>query len=539
MPKVVPTVKSPPEEAAEAEVAVDDVEVPPLPPILPPNDNDNEDDGKIVAMASEGEEGIVQLATAEAKDEDNNSEQPVFYAVRVGYAACPSCSSSKTDDAAASPTSSTPSGNGCNHVSTIRSAIFLRWQDVQQFVEFQEATPPPAAAASANGVVNVPFHHNVEYKEFTDMERALKYLQQVTPPSTNKQWWKIRSLPRPKVSNMPIQPPVKNFNPPTKKWESMYQASLQFKATHGHINILTADVSTEEEKELLKWVKHQRTSYKAYLEDPMGRNHSMTSTKVYRLKEAGFDWIVEDKRKWLSEGTMPTSDTGKRKRGRPRKSETSTSEERLKKKHRKDEEDRKKARPIRQKWLEMHESLRQYKAAHGTVNIPEDDNSEEHKELKLWVKAQKANYIRWNAGADVGMTSEKAELLTELGVEFAPSWDEMFAQVVAYKSQHGHINVTSEEDAALASWMLKQNHVLGRHLMGMTTRLKKEQISRLMNVGFEGGRFKFVSGDGRIEGVSFGGVVDFDAKWDLMFGQLQDYKNENVSVMLCLYAVLV
>ncbi|KAK1740253.1 hypothetical protein QTG54_009203 [Skeletonema marinoi] len=66
---------------------------------------------------------------------------------------------------------------------------------------------------------------------------------------------------------MPIQPPVKNFNPPTKKWESMYQASLQFKATHGHINILTADVSTEEEKELLKWVKYQRTSYKAYLED--------------------------------------------------------------------------------------------------------------------------------------------------------------------------------------------------------------------------------------------------------------------------------
>eukprot|EP00984_Skeletonema_dohrnii_P001402 scaffold447_cov112-Skeletonema_dohrnii-CCMP3373.AAC.3 len=520
MPKVVPTAKSPPEEVAEAEVAVDDVEVPPLPPILPPNDNDDEDDGKIVAMAAEGEEGIVQLANAEAagepaaKDEDNNLEQPIFYAVRVGYAACPSCSSSKADDAAAL-TSATPSGNGCNHVSTIRSAIFLRWQDVQQFVEFQEASP---AAASANGVVNVPFHHNVEYKEFTDMERALKYLQQVTPPSTNKQWWKIRSLPRPKVSNMPIQPPVKNFNPPTKKWESMYQASLQFKAIHGHINILTADASTEDEKELLKWVKYQRTSYKAYLEDPMGRNHSMTSTKVYRLKEAGFDWIVEDKRKWLSEGTMPTSDTGKRKRGRPRKSETSTSEERLKKKHRKDEEDRKKARPIRQKWLEMHESLRQYKAAHGTVKILDDDNSEEHKELKLWVKAQKANYIRWNAGADVGMTSEKAELLTELGVEFAPSWDEMFAQVVAYKSQHGHINVTSEENAELASWMVKQNHVLGRHLMGMTTRLKKEQISRLMNVGFEGGRTKFVSGDGRIEG---------------------DYKNENVSVMLCLYAVLV
>ena len=127
------------------------------------------------------------------------------------------------------------------------------------------------------------------------------------------------------------------------------------------------------------------------------------------------------------------------------------------------------------------------------------------------------------------MTQEKADLLIELGMEFAPSWDEMFAQVVAYKAQHGHINVTSEEDAALASWMSKQNFVLGRHLNGMTTRLKKEQISRLVNVGFEGGRKKFVNGDMRVEGSKTGGV-DFDAKWDLMFGQLQDYKSENVSV---------
>jgi hypothetical protein len=124
-------------------------------------------------------------------------------------------------------------------------------------------------------------------------------------------------------------------------------------------------------------------------------------------------------------------------------------------------------------------------------------------------------------------------------MEFAPSWDEMFAQVVAYKSQHGHINITSEEDAALASWMLKQNHILGKHLMGMTTRLKKEQISRLMNVGFEGGRTKFVSGNLIVEGGGStsgggggGGGADFDARWDEMFGRLQEYKNENVSVMI-------
>ncbi|KAK1740254.1 hypothetical protein QTG54_009204 [Skeletonema marinoi] len=171
MPKVVPTAKSPPEEAAEPEVAVDDVEVPPLPPILPPNDNDDEDDGKIVAMAPKERKGLSSLQL-------QRQPLPKMMIIQNSRYFMPFVSSSKTDDAAASSTSATPSGNGCNHVSTIRSAIFLRWEDVQQFVEFQEATPPPAAAsaaASTNGVVNVPFHHNVEYKEFTDMERALKY----------------------------------------------------------------------------------------------------------------------------------------------------------------------------------------------------------------------------------------------------------------------------------------------------------------------------------------------------------------------------
>lgn len=541
MPKVVPRAKLPPPEeeaaaaAADDAVAVVDVEVPPLPPILPNTDE--------IATASGVEEGVIEHATKEAadkpanKDDDENNnhvEQPTFYAVRVGYAALPNCPSSttKTDGAAAAADTASPPPSGSGNVVTIRSAIFLRWEDVKQFVEFQEPAPPAAASTTTGAAVNVPFHHNVEYKEFTDMEQALKYLQQVTAPSANKHSWNVQSIPQ----NSNNKLPVKSFNPPTKKWEAMYQASLDFKAKYGHINILSHAVTSEQEYELVKWVKYQRSSYKAFLEDNMGRNHAMTATKVYRLKEAGFDWIVEDKNKWLAAGTSPT---GKRKRGRPRKSEAPLVMVPSPPKKKNKKESLSRNRPIRQKWLEMLESLKQYNTAHGTVNIPEDDNSEENKELKSWVKTQKANYIRWKAGADVGMTQEKADLLTELGMEFAPSWDEMFAQVVAYKAQHGHINVTSEEDAALASWMSKQNYVLGRHLNGMTTRLKKEQVSRLVNVGFEGGRKKFVNGDVRVEGSKSSGV-DFDAKWDSMYLQLVAYKGENVSVafvMLCAFVV--
>lgn len=486
MPKVVKT-SDLPAAASAAAVDVDDVEVPPLPPI---DITDDKDEGAKKPPAAAKKNAAV------VREQQTN---PKFYAVRVGYAVH---SSDKADGEGSSSSSS--------HVSTIRSAIFLRWEDVQPFVEFQEDIPPEAAAFLQL--------EKIQYKEFNDIESALRYLQGSTA-ITGKT--KIRSLKKPDI--MPLVPPVKNFNPPTKKWEGMYNAALQYKSTHGNLDITSADTDTltEDEKELLKWVKYQRAQYRTYLDDPMGRNHSVTAEKVNRLKEAGFEWIVEDKKKWLTDQMSP------RKRGRPRKSESPEKKSKKQKKKR-DSSAEVKNRPIRQKWLDMLESLRAYKTAHGTIEIPDDDNSEENKELKTWVKAQKYNYIRWNAGHDVGMTQEKANMLIELGMDFVPSWDQMFGKVVEYKEQHGHINVTPEEDGDLSKWMQKQNHVLGKHLSGSTTRLKKDQIARLLNVGFQGGRTKFVSGDYVDKGPK-GGADSFDARWDVMFEQLQEYKNENVS----------
>ena len=127
------------------------------------------------------------------------------------------------------------------------------------------------------------------------------------------------------------------------------------------------------------------------------------------------------------------------------------------------------------------------------------------------------------------MTQEKADLLIQSGVEFDPSWDEMLNQVLTFKRQHGHIQVGGETHPDLAGWMSKQNHVLGRHLAGFTTRLTKEQIGQLVSLGFEGGRRKFVTGEIGL-GVG-GGGSNFDVKWDEMFGLLQEYKSQTVSLM--------
>ena len=202
------------------------------------------------------------------------SNKPTYYAVRVGYAVSPQDGVAEGDV------------NNTSHVSTIRSAIFLQWEDVRNFVEFTTGSSVAASADAAAGVERpskvVPFHHNVEYKEFDSIERAERYLKKVIPAfnsstttgvgGSNKKKsskgskskkagkTKIKHLSRSKV--LPAYPPIKNFNPPTKKWEKMYAASLKFKEeNNGDINSIPSDENDPNYKEyedLAKWIKYQR-----------------------------------------------------------------------------------------------------------------------------------------------------------------------------------------------------------------------------------------------------------------------------------------
>ncbi|KAL7535298.1 hypothetical protein ACHAXR_006396, partial [Thalassiosira sp. AJA248-18] len=528
------------------------------------------------------------LASLKKSSGKNSSSKPSrsYYAVRVGYAACPACSASKEEGSEGHQEEgdSKPHICGGSHVSVIRSAIFLRWEDVKDFVEFttsklsgeRVSTVVAAAAAAAGGkgssatdgvageynknegVIQLPFHHNVEYKQFEELERAERYLKKVIPEfnqagsnnfgssssrsSSKKSKYgkskaakagktKIKSLSR--KAPLPDYPPPKNFNPPTKKWEATYAAAIQYKATYGNL-----DVPVDEEgphAELSKWIKYQRTSYRYYLEDPMGGRHSMTDEKVNRLKEVGFDWIVLDKKKWLAEDPVANiGSNGKRKRGRPRK----TAAMRLAEMEAAAASaggggggrSSSKNRPIRPKWLAMLQKLKEYKETHGTIEIVAEENmSDELATLSQWCKNQRNMHIRWRQGHDVGMTQEKSDLLKEVGMEFPPAWEDMYVKIVQYKAQNnGSIDIAADYDPILAAWMARQNEVLGRHLQGKSTRLSDDQAMRLLALGFQGGRSAMANGGG---GVSVTGKSvasrDFDARWDEMLLRLRDYKAEH------------
>jgi hypothetical protein len=108
----------------------------------------------------------------------------------------------------------------------------------------------------------------------------------------------------------------------------MYNASLSYATAHnGDLSSVPSDENGEY-ADLYKWIKYQRQSYRYYLEDSTGGQHSMTEEKVKKLKDAGFTWVVDDKVAWEAEAstTIKLSTTGGTvKRGRPRKTMTARS----------------------------------------------------------------------------------------------------------------------------------------------------------------------------------------------------------------------
>jgi hypothetical protein len=234
----------------------------------------------------------------------------------------------------AAPTTAGGLGGGDDIVITIKSAIFLDWDNAQQFLQGVETDmarmPPPlpplvatAAATTNPGYEEMaqPLHANnstmVEYKRFTDIHKAERYLRRAMPnydPKAEKAaalkkkkelvkklsvikaantggkltFAKIQSLAR-KTNNLgggvllhqqQQQVVKKNFNPPTKKWSAMYNAALSYASAHdGDLSSVPSD-EYGEYVDLYKWIKYQRQSYRYYLEDPTGGRHSMTDEKV-------------------------------------------------------------------------------------------------------------------------------------------------------------------------------------------------------------------------------------------------------------------
>lgn len=92
-------------------------------------------------------------------------------------------------------------------------------------------------------------------------------------------------------------------------------------------------------------------------------------------------------------------------------------------------------------------------------------------------------------------------------------WEEMYAQMVAYKGQHGHVNVPSKEQK-LYSWVAKNRLYWKRFLKGESNTMSHYKIQKLVDLGL-----------GTIENGPFTNLA-YDARWEEMYQELVRFKNQ-------------
>ena len=245
-----------------------------------------------------------------------------------------------------------------------------------------------------------------------------------------------------KVSRGTITPQRKKgvHSRPSKKWEAVFAMLQIYKEEHdGNVNVPHGESN---HAKLYEWIKRQRASYKAFTEE---KDSSMTEEKISRLEGLGLDLRC-------------TSE------GRPRSKQFP-----------------------QQKWLDMLEKLRHYKEEHGDCQIPRQgkDGDPEKEKLRLWCQEQYRGYDRLRQGKKDagGMTEEKAQMLINIGFEFALTWEYSYAKLCKYRDQFGTIYVPSNHPV-LGEWFRKQKDQLCLHIHKKPCCLSVDQIKKLEALGF-------------------------------------------------------
>ena len=126
-------------------------------------------------------------------------------------------------------------------------------------------------------------------------------------------------------------------------------------------------------------------------------------------------------------------------------------------------------------WMSSYNNLVAYKSEHGDCNVPR--NVETNKSLCNWVKKQRTAF---NNGK---LSVERVGKLNELGFVwdlYHAAWMSSYNNLVAYKEQHGHCNVSHSDKAnkSLYIWVSTQRKVFKRG------ELSEERIDQLNELGF-------------------------------------------------------
>lgn len=199
-------------------------------------------------------------------------------------------------------------------------------------------------------------------------------------------------------------------------WEQNYAAATQYYLEHGDLEV-PIKYETPSGFGLGVWLGAQRAAHKA---------GELPQEQVERLDALGMDWTNRNDRKWMS----------------------------------------------------LYDVAAAYYHEHGNLNVPSEYVTPDGVLLGKWVARQRYAYLNPDRSS-ARVTSERKALLDKLGMvwEKYDPWQERYDLALAYKTEHGDLEIPSVYKTAdgvwLGSWVNRQRQALNSGSSALSSERRK------------------------------------------------------------------
>lgn len=199
-------------------------------------------------------------------------------------------------------------------------------------------------------------------------------------------------------------------------WEQNYAAATQYYLEHGDLEV-PIKYETPSGFGLGVWLGAQRAAHKA---------GELPQEQVERLDALGMDWTNRNDRKWMS----------------------------------------------------LYDVAAAYYHEHGNLNVPSEYVTPDGVLLGKWVARQRYAYLNPDRSS-ARVTSERKALLDKLGMvwEKYDPWQERYDLALAYKTEHGDLEIPSVYKTAdgvwLGSWVSRQRQALNSGSSALSSERRK------------------------------------------------------------------
>ena len=199
-------------------------------------------------------------------------------------------------------------------------------------------------------------------------------------------------------------------------WEQNYAAATQYYLEHGDLEV-PIKYETPSGFGLGVWLGAQRASHKA---------GELPQEQVERLDALGMDWTNRNDRKWMS----------------------------------------------------LYDVAAAYYHEHGNLNVPSEYVTPDGVLLGKWVARQRYAYLNPDRSS-ARVTPERKALLDKLGMvwEKYDPWQERYDLALAYKTEHGDLEIPSVYKTAdgvwLGSWVSRQRQTLNSGSSALSSERRK------------------------------------------------------------------